>query len=95
VHAGDHLVGQRADADAALQRTLDDLVFDVGDVAHIGHAPAAGQQPAVDHVERQHHAGVAQVALVVDRDAADVHAHVARVRRRKGLQTTREGVVDV
>jgi len=32
VHRVDHLVGELADGDAALQRTLDDLVLDVGDV---------------------------------------------------------------
>jgi hypothetical protein len=77
VHGGDHLVGQRADGDAALQRPADDLVVDVGDVAHVGHAVAAGAQPAHHHVEGHHHARMAHVAQVVDGDAAHVHAHVA------------------
>jgi hypothetical protein len=52
----------------------DDLVVDVGDVAHVGQGVAAGPQPARDHVEHHHDAGVAEMAEIVDRHAADVHA---------------------
>jgi hypothetical protein len=55
---------------------------------------SAGQQPAVDDVERHHHARMADVAQVVDRDAADVHAHMARLDRPKLFQTAGESVVD-
>ncbi len=94
VHRCDHLVGQRADRDTAIQCTADDLVVDVGDVAHILDFVAAGAQPALHHVKRHHHAGMADVAQVVDGHAADVHAHMARFDRGKLFQGTRERVVD-
>ena len=94
VHGGDHLVGELADGDATLQRTFDDLVVNVGDVAHIGHAHAAGLEPALHHIKRHHHAGVANVAQVINGHAADVHADVARFERRKVFQCTRQRVVD-
>ena len=94
VHGSDHLVGELADGDAALQRTFDDLVVNVGDVAHIGHAHAAGLEPALHYIKRHHHAGVANVAQVINGHAADVHADVARFERRKVFQCTRQRVVD-
>ncbi|MNV52694.1 hypothetical protein D3C71_1448010 [compost metagenome] len=94
VHGHNHLVGELADGDAALQRALDDLVVDVGDVAHVGHAQAAGLEPALHHVERHHHAGVADMAQVVNGHAAHIHAHMARFERGKVFQCTRQRVVD-
>ena len=94
VHRVDHLVGELADGDAALQRTLDDLVFDVGDVAHIGHLVAQLQQPTVDHVEGHHHARMAHVAQVVDGHAADIHAHLARHDGLEDFGATGQRVVD-
>ena len=76
VHRGHHLVGELADGDAPLQRALDDLVVDVGDVAHVGNAVAAAFQPALHHVERHHHAGMANMAQVINGHAAHVHAHM-------------------
>ncbi len=48
----------------------DDLVVDVGDVADEGDRQPRGAQVADDHVERHHHPRVADVAEVVDGDAA-------------------------
>ena len=42
VQRRDHLLGELADRDAALERALDDLVVDVGDVAHVGDAHSPG-----------------------------------------------------
>ena len=94
VHGSDHFVGELADGDAPLQRPLDDLVINVGDVAHIGHAVAAAFEPALHHVKRHHHAGVANVAQVIDGHAAHIHAHMTRFERGKIFQGTRQRVVD-
>ena len=94
VQGGDHLLGERPDRDAALERALDDLVVDVGDVAHVGDAIAERLQPALHHVERHHEPRVAHVAEVVDRDAADVQADVARLDRHEGLGRPRQRVMD-
>ena len=76
VHGRNHLVGERAYGDAALQGAPDDLVVNVGDVAHIGDLVVAGLEPTLHHVKRHHHAGVADMAEVVNRHAANVHAHM-------------------
>ncbi len=94
VHRGDHLVGQCAHRDAALERAADDLVVDVGDVAHVGHVEAERAQPAVDDVEGRHHPRVTHVAEVVDRHAADVHAHLAGLERDEGFDPAGQRVVD-
>ena len=76
----DHL--HRLDALAA--RALQDAILaaveqvaDIGDVLHVAHAIAAEAQVAHDHVERDVGLGVADVRVVVDRRAADVHRHLA------------------
>ena len=90
----DVLLGEGADRDAALERAPDDLVVDVGDVAHVGDAIADRLQPALGDVERQHEARVPHVAEVVDRDAADVEARVARLDRSEALGRAGQRVVD-
>ena len=77
MHRGNHFVGELADSDAPLQSTLDDLVVNVGDVAHIGHPQATGLEPALHHIKRHHHAGVPDVAQVVDGHAAHIHAYMS------------------
>ena len=94
VHRRDHLVGQRANRDAALKRTPDDLVIDVSDIAHIGDAVAALLEPALHHIEGHHHSRMADMAEIVNRHAADIHAHLTRHERGKRLDRTGQGVVD-
>ena len=67
---------------------MQDLVVNVGDVAHIADAIAAAFEPALHHVEGHHHARMAYVAKVVNRHAADIHADMARLPGRKRLQGT-------
>ena len=78
VHCSDHFAGELADRDRPFHRTLDDFVVNIGDVAHVAHLHAAGLEPALHHVESHHHPRVPDVAQVVDRHAADIHAHMAR-----------------
>ena len=82
----DHAVGQGADGLAVFQSPADDLVVDVGDVAHVADAQATGLEPALNHVKGDHRTGVAEVAEVVHRHAADIHAHVARLQGHQGPQ---------
>ena len=83
-----------APVDARLARAVDDLVVDVGDVAHVGHAQPAMPQIAAHHVEHHQHAGIADVEIVVDGDAAAVHAHVAGLDGLQFLLLARQGIVD-
>ena len=93
MHFGDHGIGQRADSYAALNCTLDDLVINIGDVAHIGHGVTAGTQPALHHIKGHHHARMADVAQVIHRHAADVHTHLARTQGHKCFALPRQRVV--
>ena len=84
-----HAVGQATDGFAILDRPLDDLVFNIGDIAHIGHPVATRTQPALHHIKRNHRARMPQMAQVVHRHTADIHADVSRLHRGKRLQRTR------
>ena len=94
VHRRDEARGQRLDRLAVLLRALDDLVVDIGDVAHVGDVEPERAQPAPHHVEHHHDPRVAEMAVVVDRHAADVHAHLAGYQGDKLLLLASERVVD-
>ena len=51
-------------------------------------------EQAKQHVEDDHRAGVADVGVVVDRRAADVHPDARGIERPKGLLAPRKGVVE-
>ena len=89
------LLRHRVDGHAALLRPRDDLVVDVGDVAHIGHvigAVGVAQQPE-QHVEHHRRPRVADVGAVIDRGAADIHPHVVGIERRERPLAPRHAVV--
>ena len=94
VQGVNHALGQGPQGLAVVHRALDDFVVDVGDVAHIFDLVAAGFEPALHHIKGHHGAGVAQVAQVVDRHAAHIHAHHTRRDRRKGFHRPGERVVN-
>ena len=94
VHEGDEAVGQLLDRFPILDGALDDLVVDVGDVAHIGQVIAAETQPAGHQVEGNHAAAVADVAVVVHGHAAHVHAHLVAIQRLEDFFALGERVVD-
>ena len=72
----------------------DDLIVDVGEVAAIRHVVALAHELAVEHVEGDVHARVADVAVVVDGNAAHVHGNLTVVAsRHEGLLLARHGVV--
>ena len=71
------LAGDVADRAAALDGAREDLVVDVGDVAHIDHPLRAidvAQQPE-KRVEDDDGARIAQMGPVIDGRAADIEAH--------------------
>ena len=73
-----------------------DLVVDVGDVADIGDVVRAVDmaQQTEQHVEDDGRAGIADMGEVVDRRAADIHAHVCRIDGDKVLLLARQRVVE-
>src|SRR5690606_34905793 len=72
-------------APAALDSAADDLVIDVGDVAHVFDLVAADPQPALDDIKTHEHARMPQVAEIVHGHPAYVHADHARVDRPERL----------
>src|SRR3546814_14379179 len=66
-----------AHALAALHSAANDFVVDMGDIAHILDLVAAATQPALHYVEADQHARMPQLAKIVDRHAASVHADLA------------------
>jgi pyruvate/2-oxoglutarate dehydrogenase complex dihydrolipoamide acyltransferase (E2) component len=94
MHRIDHARGQGIERFAVVTGTVDDLVVDVGDVAHVRQVIAAEAQPARDEVERHHAAAMAKVAVVVHGHPADVHAHLVAIQRLEGFFALGERVVD-
>src|SRR5690606_22191207 len=72
-----------------------DLVVDVGDVAHILNPITRSAQPALDHVKAHQHPGMAQVAKIIDGHAADVHTDAPRLDRFEWLFGARKSVINV
>ena len=73
---------------------LDDLVVHVGEVLDEFNLVAAELQIAPDHIEHERTPRMADMAVVVDRYAADIHSNGLRLERVKWLFFSREGVVD-
>src|SRR5262249_53495118 len=78
LHLGDGFLDQRLGRNAALARSLDDLVVHVGDVADVGYVIAAGAQVADHGVPHHVDAGVAQGAAIVHGHTAHRDAQVRR-----------------
>src|SRR5690606_28931691 len=95
MHGGDIVFGNLADAAPGFHGPPDDLVVDVGDVAHIVDGQSARAQPALHHVEGHQHARMPQVTVVVHGHAANVHAHLAGPGRLEWFFSTRQRIVDM
>ena len=89
----DHAVGERLDGFTIVQRPADDFVVNIGDVAHISHLIATGLEPALHHIKGEHGAGVAQVAIVIHRHAAYIHAHTAGLDGGEIFQLPGQGIM--
>ena len=89
-------LGQLADRDRALGGARVDLVVHVRDVAHIFYMRSAVEvtQQTIQHVEDDQRAGIADVRVIINRWAADIHAHIARIDGRKIFFGARERVVE-
>ncbi len=85
LHGARKFVRELVGRDAAFGRAADDLVVNVGNVTNEHNFVARRFEPAADHVEGDERAAVADVAVVVDRHAADVHAHAPGFNRFERL----------
>ena len=81
--------------DAALVRRADNLVVHVREILDIAHLIAALRKEPPDHIPSHKRSRVADMRIVVRRDAADVNADLARFQRRKNLLLPRHRVVNL
>ena len=88
------LLGDLGGGAALFVGAVDDLVVDVGDVLDEPDVVALVLEVAADHVERQERPRVADVDVVVDRRAADVHRDLAGLARDELLFGAAQRVVD-
>ena len=78
---------------ALLGRPGEDLVVDVGHVAHEGDVVARGEQPALQDVEADARADVPDVRRGLDGGPADVDRHASRLEGDERARAARRGVV--
>src|SRR5690606_2370973 len=95
VHGVDEERGHFTQTLAGFDRAANNLVVDIGDVAHIGDPIPRSAQPALNDIETDQHTGMAQMAEVVHRHAANIHADMPRLYGAQGFLATREGIVDM
>ena len=81
-------------ADSQLVRCVDDLVIDIGDVAHVGDLISKPLEIAAYHVEHNGVTTVPNVWVGLDCRTTDVHRDLARVARFEVLKSPSEGVED-
>ena len=77
------------------QRPCVDLVIHVGDVAHVGDVfrPIEMAEQPEQHVKDDDGAGIADMGEIIDRGAADIHAHVRRIEGFEVLLLAGERVI--
>ena len=80
--------------DVSLVGRGDDLVLDIGDVAHIGDLVAEPLQVATHHVEDHGVTAMAEVWTRLHRGSAHIDPHLAGVARLKRLESSPQRVVD-
>ena len=91
----DESLGERGHRLAVLRGALDDLVVDVSDVAHERDAVTGGREMPSRDVECDQHAGVTEMAVVIDRHATHVHADFARHDRLERFLAAGQRIVDL
>ena len=74
--------------------TLEDFVVDISEVLHEGDCVTPPDQIATQHIPGDVAAGMAEMAEVVDRDAAAVDADVPVLERSEGFRAAGEGVCE-
>jgi hypothetical protein len=95
VHRLDETGGECVDRLVVFECAPDDLVVDIRDIAHVRELVTRGAQPALHHIEHHHHPRVPQMAVVVNRHSADVHADFARRDWQEILLLPRERVINL
>ena len=95
MHSIDKTLRQGGNRLTILNRTIDDLVVNIGDITDVNDLITTGSQPAHHHIKHNHHPGMANMTKVIDRHSTDIHLHLARLDGFKGLFRTTESVIDL
>ena len=90
----DVAVGDDLPADALCIGSLDNLVIHVGKILDVLYLKAALPEITLDDIPGYKRTGVADMGMVVGGDAADIHAHLARLLRHKFFFFPCHGIVD-
>ena len=77
VQCFNHAVSQRTYGFTVFNGTLDDFVVNIGNVAHVSNGQAPRFQPTLHDIKSHHSACMAQMAQVVHRHTAHIHARMA------------------
>src|SRR5438445_1821352 len=94
VHVANKALGQSSNGFTGLRCAADNPVVNIGNVAYISQRVAACPQPALCHVEYDHHPRMPEMAVVIDGHPADVHPHPRRIERDERFFLPAEAVVD-
>src|SRR5690554_1286173 len=94
-HVLNETPGQIAICFTVVISTFDNLVIDVSDISNVSYIPPLTTQKAGDHVEPNHDAGMTNVAIIVDRDATNIHGNLARRQWLEKLFLSGQGVINV
>ena len=87
-------LGNRQPRLAGGDAAIDDLVIDVGDVVDQAHRIPAHREPARHSIEQHRPHEVPNMAIVVHRRPAQVHADLARLQGDEWRRGASQGVVD-
>ncbi len=87
--------GEAADALAVFNRALDNLVINVGDIAHIGHVET--KMPQIPHhgIEHHHDPRMTDVTIVIDRHTTHIEPDLAGYDRGECLFLAGKAVIDL
>ncbi len=95
VHLGDHAIGQIVNTFTVFIGTFDDLVINIGDIAHVVDLVAAVTQVARHGIKGHEGSAVTNVTEVVNGNATHVHANFTGMNRFELLFLTTQGVINL
>ena len=93
MHGIDKTLSQHTEVFAIFTGALNNLVIDIGHIAHISQLVTRIAKISGDDIKNHHDAGMADMAIIIDRHPANIHADFARYTRLERFFLTRECVI--
>src|SRR4030042_7037306 len=85
--------GKLLTGDSLFSGPVDDLVIYIGNVLYVGHLKSTVAQVANADIKNYGRTGMAQMAIIIGRNTADIDTDVVILQRRKVFLLTAKGVV--